>query len=105
MRFSALFRIALRSLSRNKLRSFLTMLGIVIGVAAVIAMLAVGVDRPSFDRYQGFAQALGHDVVAGFSQSRKFGMGFSAAIALVLLGIALDRVTQGVGARDRSGTS
>ena len=42
MRFSALFRIALRSLSRNKLRSFLTMLGIVIGVAAVIAMLAVG---------------------------------------------------------------
>ncbi len=34
--------IALRSLSRNKLRSALTMLGIIIGVAAVIAMLAVG---------------------------------------------------------------
>ena len=42
MRPAALFKIALRSLSRNKLRSFLTMLGIVIGVAAVIAMLAVG---------------------------------------------------------------
>ena len=42
MRPTALFQIALRSLSRNKLRSFLTMLGIVIVVAAVIAMLAVG---------------------------------------------------------------
>ena len=42
MRPTALFNIALRSLASNKLRSFLTMLGIVIGVAAVIAMLAVG---------------------------------------------------------------
>jgi putative ABC transport system permease protein len=34
--------MALRSINRNKLRSILTMLGIVIGVAAVIAMLAIG---------------------------------------------------------------
>ena len=33
---------AFRALQRNKMRSFLTMLGIIIGVAAVIAMLAVG---------------------------------------------------------------
>src|SRR5512136_2421136 len=35
-------RIALRSLSANKLRSTLTMLGIIIGVAAVIALMGVG---------------------------------------------------------------
>ena len=42
MKFFNLFRIAYRSLNRNKLRSFLTMLGIIIGVASVIAMLAIG---------------------------------------------------------------
>ncbi len=34
--------VALEALRANKLRSFLTMLGIVIGVAAVIAMVALG---------------------------------------------------------------
>lgn len=37
-----LFKIALRALSNNKLRGFLTMLGIIIGVASVITMLAIG---------------------------------------------------------------
>ena len=36
------FKIALRALWVNKMRSFLTMLGIIIGVGAVITMLAVG---------------------------------------------------------------
>ena len=39
--FAAL-RSALRALAANKLRSVLTMLGIIIGVAAVIAMIAIG---------------------------------------------------------------
>jgi glycine betaine/proline transport system permease protein len=47
-------------------------------------------------------QALGYDVVAGFSQSRLFGMGVAAGAVLVLLGIVLDRVTQGAGARRRT---
>ena len=37
-----LIKIALKALQRNKLRAFLTMLGIIIGVAAVIAMMAIG---------------------------------------------------------------
>lgn len=37
-----IFRIAFRALARNKMRSMLTMLGIIIGVAAVIAMVSIG---------------------------------------------------------------
>ena len=42
MDFTAIIRIAIRGLARNKMRSGLTMLGIVIGVAAVIAMVNIG---------------------------------------------------------------
>ncbi len=42
MNFLQSIRIALRSLSANKLRSGLTMLGIIIGVMAVITMLSIG---------------------------------------------------------------
>ena len=40
-------RIALRALAANKLRSSLTMLGIIIGVAAVVALMAVGAGATS----------------------------------------------------------
>ncbi|HOR75001.1 MAG TPA: ABC transporter permease [Kiritimatiellia bacterium] len=42
MKFSATWMIALRALRRNLMRTGLTMLGIIIGVAAVIAMVAIG---------------------------------------------------------------
>lgn len=42
MSILGIIRIALKSLMRNKTRTFLTMLGIIIGVAAVITMLAIG---------------------------------------------------------------
>ena len=42
MNTTNLFKIALKAISANKLRSFLTALGIIIGVASVITMLAIG---------------------------------------------------------------
>ena len=42
MNYSNLFKIAMRAIAANKLRYFLTMLGIIIGVASVIAMMAIG---------------------------------------------------------------
>ncbi len=42
MNFLMTFRVAFRALARNKMRSMLTMLGIIIGVASVIAMVSVG---------------------------------------------------------------
>ena len=42
MNYSNLLKIALRAIGANKMRSFLTALGIIIGVASVITMLAIG---------------------------------------------------------------
>ena len=42
MKIGNLFKIALKALNNNKMRCFLTMLGIIIGVASVITMLAIG---------------------------------------------------------------
>ena len=42
MKFVNLLKLAMKALFRNKMRAFLTMLGIIIGVAAVITMVAIG---------------------------------------------------------------
>ena len=42
MNWTNLFKIALKAIANNKTRAFLTMLGIIIGVAAVITMIAIG---------------------------------------------------------------
>ena len=57
----AALRSALRSLSANKLRSVLTMLGIIIGVGAVIAMIAVG--RGATERVQEQMKGLGSNIM------------------------------------------
>ena len=48
------------------------------------------------------AGALGYDVITGFARGEQFGKGLAAGIAIVLLGIMLDRITQGAGGRRRT---
>ena len=61
MSFFAALRAALRALAANKLRSMLTMLGIIIGVAAVITMIAVG--RGATERVQSQMKGLGSNIM------------------------------------------
>jgi glycine betaine/proline transport system permease protein len=64
--------------------------GIVMTLAMVVIGALVG------------AGALGYDVYAGFAQREDYGKGLAAGVALVLLGIMLDRITQGADRRPRS---
>jgi len=61
MDFMSTFRLALRALARNKMRSALTMLGIIIGVGAVIAVVSIG-QGAQYMVQQGI-QAMGTNVV------------------------------------------
>ncbi|MFO7277370.1 MAG: ABC transporter permease [Pseudomonadota bacterium] len=61
MRVSVLIKVAAQSILRNKLRTFLTMLGIVIGVAAVIVMVAVGYGAQS--RIEAQIRGLGTNMI------------------------------------------
>jgi putative ABC transport system permease protein len=67
MRYFAIIKIAFRALRRNKMRTVLTMLGIIIGVAAVIAMVALG--RAAKAQIQSRIAALGQNVIQIFSGS------------------------------------
>ena len=60
-------RIALRALARNKLRTILTMLGIIIGVGAVICTVAIG--QGASQQVQTQIQALGTNIVMVFNGS------------------------------------
>ena len=64
------------------------------GVVMVLSMVVIG----------GLvgAGALGFDVITGFAQGQHFGKGLAAGVAIVLLGIMLDRITQGAGGRRRT---
>ncbi len=61
MNFFAALRSALRALAANTLRSILTMLGIIIGVAAVITMIAVG--SGATERVQAQMKGLGSNIM------------------------------------------
>jgi putative ABC transport system permease protein len=61
MRFWDTFRIALRALLKNKMRAALTVLGVVIGIAAVTTMVSIGQSASSLVQNQ--FQALGTNVI------------------------------------------
>jgi len=63
--------IALRALRRNKMRSTLTALGIIIGVASVVAMVAVGNGAQA--RIESQVSALGQNLLSVFAGSRRSG--------------------------------
>ncbi len=65
------------------------------GIVMVLSMVVIGA-------LVG-AGALGYDVITGFAQGKDFGKGLAAGIAIVLLGILLDRITQGAGGNRRAG--
>ncbi len=67
MRFFAPFKIAARALRRNKMRSLLTMLGIIIGVGSVIA--AVSITTGATKQVEDKVASLGQNVVTVFSGS------------------------------------
>ena len=62
MNLFAILKVAVRALNRNKLRTALTMLGIIIGVGAVIALVSIG---------QG-AQSMVQDQINGMGNNMMF---------------------------------
>ena len=71
MKVKNLLIAALRSLGKNKMRTFLTMLGIIIGVASVIAMLAIG--QGSKQSIQAQISTLGTNVLMIWPQASSSG--------------------------------
>ena len=71
MHLLSTIRVALRALGKNKMRAGLTVLGVVIGVAAVTTMVSVG--QSAGNLVQGELQGLGTNVIVVFAGSRRHG--------------------------------
>src|SRR5438270_13953094 len=71
MGFILTIRVALRALRKNKLRAGLTVLGVVIGIAAVTTMVSIGESAGAL--VQGQLQGLGTNVLLVFPGSSKNG--------------------------------
>ncbi len=89
MKWYYLARLALRSILRNRMRSLLTMLGIVIGVGAVIALLSVG--RGTQAAIESDISSLGTNLImvrAGSASTRGVSMGASSMNTLSMADVA-----------------
>ncbi|MBN1853078.1 MAG: ABC transporter permease [Pirellulales bacterium] len=71
MRFFATIRVAIRALAKNKMRASLTVLGVVIGIAAVTTMVSIG--QSASQLVQGQFEALGTNVIVVTPGSRRRG--------------------------------
>ncbi|MEY4006921.1 MAG: hypothetical protein RLZZ221_3017, partial [Verrucomicrobiota bacterium] len=83
MRFTNTFRVSLRALRRNTMRSILTALGIIIGVAAVITMVSIGNGAKAMVEAQ--VAALGQNLITVMpgsysSGGMRSGFGFSTTL-------------------------
>ena len=83
MRFSNTFRVALRALRRNTMRSILTALGIIIGVGAVITMVSIGNGAKA--QVEAQVASLGQNLITVFpgsfsSGGMRSGFGFSPTL-------------------------
>jgi putative ABC transport system permease protein len=98
MRIIAILKIAIRALMKNVLRTSLTMLGIIIGVAAVIAMVSIGNGAKA--QIESNIAALGQNTVMIFSGNLRrggFSMGFGSAGTLTKEDMAaIEREVPGV---------
>jgi putative ABC transport system permease protein len=71
MKWKSLIKVALKSIMKNRMRSFLTMLGIIIGVASVIALISVG--RGTQSDISGQIQSLGTNLLMVMPGASGFG--------------------------------
>ena len=107
MRYSEVLRVAFRALARNKMRTLLTMLGIIIGVGAVICTVAIG--EGASQQVQEQIQSLGENLITVNAGSVNLGgvhLGSAATKTLVVADAnaiqeqisTVSRVSPGVGA-------
>ncbi len=100
MRFLSIIKIAFRALRRNTLRTILTMLGIIIGVGAVIAM--VGIGNGAKAQVEARIAALGQNVILVYAGDMRRGgvsSGFGGAGTLTVEdALAIEKEVAGVAA-------
>jgi len=85
MKWKNLIKVAFKSIVKNKMRTLLTMLGIIIGVAAVIVMVAIG--KGAEKRIQDQIASMGTNLITifpGSMQSRGVRMGPDSGVQLTL---------------------